>query len=126
MAVALVPIYEDKVKCKEEVDIVSMYDKPKRLEKMNDEDWRYFIERAYELEVDVELAEDIIMCESGGGAWAKNASSSAHGYFQIIDSTVLSTVRNDPQLNLEVGLRLLKDSGSGPWNASKSCWSGGT
>ena len=103
------------------VDIVDKYKKPDGL-RMSEEDWRYFIERGSELGVDIGLAEDIIMCESGGVATAKNVSSSAHGYFQIIDSTVLSTVRGDPQLNLEVGLRLLKDAGSRPWNSSRGCW----
>lgn len=97
------------------------YLKPAVLGLMPNEDWHFLIERAEALRVDTVLAEDIIACESGGNADAQNPYSSAHGYFQIINSTILETVRNNPQLNLEIGLLLLRD-GTEPWKSSSQCW----
>lgn len=125
LAIHPIGIYRvEKTECEsiENKNIISQYQKPPALGSMPDEDWRFLINRALELNVDPSLAEDIIVCESGGQPFIKNPYSSAHGYFQIIDSTALRAIRDMPELNLEIGLRLLKKDGTRHWEESKSCF----
>lgn len=76
----------------------------------------------------------IEQCESGGTN-AKNPSSSASGYYQIVDGTWAAygglefapTARQATKAEQEtVARRILAAAGTAPWNASKSCWSGKT
>lgn len=77
---------------------------------------------------DLLLLQTIISCESG---WrmVKNATSSAYGYFQIIDGTEKTTPQYaaglrkfDPYTNIDMGLFLYESRGTNPWNESKHCW----
>jgi hypothetical protein len=59
----------------------------------------------------------------------KNATSSAYGYFQIIDGTERTTPQYalgrrkfDPYTNIDMGLYLYETRGTNPWNESKGCW----
>lgn len=70
----------------------------------------------------------IASCESG---WrmVKNSSSSAFGYYQIIDGTEATTPQYkegerkfDPYTNIDMGLYLYSTRGTNPWNESKGCW----
>lgn len=80
-------------------------------------------------ERDAKLLDKIAQCESG---WkmVKNSTSSAFGYFQIIDSTERGTPqykqgerKSDPMTNIEMALYLYYDAGGqAHWNESKGCW----
>lgn len=72
----------------------------------------------------------IIECESGGDPRAQNPSSSASGLFQFIDSTWRglggSGSAKDASVDEQYRMaeKLYAQSGTSPWNASKSCWAG--
>lgn len=75
----------------------------------------------------------IIACESGGNPRAQNASSSASGLFQFIDSTwrayggtEFAARAKDATIaeQYAVAHRAFAREGYRPWNASKSCWAG--
>lgn len=77
---------------------------------------------------DFALLDAIIECESN---WrmVKNATSSAYGYFQIIDATERTTPQYkqgerkfDAYTNIDMGLYLYSRYGSSPWNESRKCW----
>lgn len=89
----------------------------------------YLRERAAELGYDATLLERIAYCES---RWrmVKNRTSSAYGYFQIIDGTERMTPqykagfrKTDPYANIEMALSLYGKQGTLPWLASRRCWS---
>ena len=69
-------------------------------------------------------------CESGHDYTARNPRSSASGAFQFIDSTWRAYGDSRwPRAYLAprdvqdaAALRLYRDSGTSPWNASRSCW----
>ncbi len=70
----------------------------------------------------------IATCES---QWrmVKNATSSAYGYFQILDSTERTTPQYkegqrkfDPYANVDMAIWLYEQYGTNPWNESKGCW----
>lgn len=76
----------------------------------------------------------IEQCESGGKN-VQNATSSASGHFQIIDSTWAAyggkefapTAQDATAAEQRiVAERILAAQGTAPWNASKSCWAGKT
>jgi hypothetical protein len=88
----------------------------------------YLAKECREPDCDLTLLNTIISCESG---WrmVKNSSSSAFGYFQIIDGTERTTPQYqagerkfDPYTNLDMGLFLYQSRGTNPWNESKHCW----
>lgn len=73
----------------------------------------------------------IIACESGGDPTAQNPTSSASGYFQIVDGTWKAnggTTAHAYQASVAeqtaVANRIYAVSGLVPWSASKSCWAG--
>lgn len=76
----------------------------------------------------------IEQCESGGHN-VKNATSSASGYYQIVNGTWAAygglayapTAQGATAAEQEtVARRILAAAGTAPWNASKSCWAGKT
>lgn len=88
----------------------------------------YFLQECVDAGYDCLLLNTIAGCESG---WrmVKNATSSAYGYFQIIDATERGTPQYaegrrkfDPYTNIDMGLYLYSRYGSSPWNESKGCW----
>ncbi|MFZ2681754.1 MAG: hypothetical protein WAZ14_01515 [Patescibacteria group bacterium] len=88
----------------------------------------YLAERCEEVGCDFVLLDTIIFCES---TWrmVKNSSSSAFGYFQIIDGTEKTTPQYaaglrkfDPYANIDMGIYLNSKRGTNPWNESKGCW----
>lgn len=89
-------------------------------------------EKAREYKVDPELAVRISKCESGLVITAKNKTSSASGLYQWLDSSFLHYAKiynlpldkkNDPDVQIELTMKVLKDGGISNWNESKSCWS---
>lgn len=77
----------------------------------------------------------LIRCESGGNPKAQNASSTASGLFQFLDSTWRSNGggkyakrAKDATVSqqYEIANLLLHRAGLAPWAASKRCWSGKT
>lgn len=72
----------------------------------------------------------IISCESGGNARIQNSSSTASGLFQFLDSTWqglgFSGRAKDASVAQQYAAaeKLYAQSGTSPWNASKSCWAG--
>ena len=88
----------------------------------------YLAEQCQAPDCDIVLLSTIIACESG---WrmVKNSSSSAYGYFQIIDGTERTTPQYhagerkfDPYSNIDMGLYLYETRGTNPWNSSRGCW----
>ncbi|MEK7183546.1 MAG: transglycosylase SLT domain-containing protein [Patescibacteria group bacterium] len=88
----------------------------------------YLAQNCHEPSCDLLLLQTIIFCES---SWrmVKNSSSSAYGFFQIIDGTERTTPQYalgrrkfDPYTNIDMGLHLYEKRGSSPWNESKGCW----
>ncbi len=92
----------------------------------------YIIYQAQKQQVSVSLALNIARCESRFSPDAKNPHSSASGIYQMIRGTWEKTTDDllwegdqdvfDPKLNIIAGIHLLKQAGSNPWLASKSCW----
>lgn len=89
---------------------------------------------ATEMGVDPTLAKAVAWCESGYKQGVKNAQgSSASGVFQIIKSTWQGSLKAmglppnldvfDAGSNILVGVWLMKEAGTRPWDASKHCWS---
>jgi soluble lytic murein transglycosylase-like protein len=82
--------------------------------------------------VNPELATAIIKSESNFNRYAKNASSSAEGYWQFLDSTYQMTMeamnlptttsKFDDEISLEAGFFLLKKDGVIHWKASEPIW----
>lgn len=74
----------------------------------------------------------IIACESGGNARVQNSSSTASGLFQFLDSTWRSVGGSGRAKDASVAEQyrraeiLYAQSGTTPWNASRSCWAGRT
>jgi GDP-D-mannose dehydratase len=80
------------------------------------------------LNCDFALLDAIITCESH---WqmVQNPSSSAYGYFQILDATEETTPQYargeskfNPYSNLDMGLYLYLHDGARHWNESRGCW----
>lgn len=89
----------------------------------------YLAQQCQAPDCDALLLSTIITCES---SWrmVKNSSSSAFGFFQIIDSTERTTPQYaegkrkfDPYTNIDMGIYLYATRGTNPWNESKGCWS---
>ena len=82
-----------------------------------------------------EFISRIINAESGWHINAKNKSSSASGLAQFIDGTFLSQcvnkyhlakdlrMKNDPRVQIDCIVRMIRDGGASHWNASKHIWS---
>lgn len=78
------------------------------------------------------LITEIIRCESGMNQGIKNKTSKASGYWQFLPSTWESTLKRmnlpanvdvfDGDMNLEVGVWLLKTDGVRHWDSSRTCW----
>ena len=88
----------------------------------------YLIEECEERGCDFALLDAIVTCES---KWimVQNRQSSAHGYFQILDSTERGTPqyeagrrKTNPYANIDMGVYLYERYGTSPWNESKACW----
>ena len=76
---------------------------------------------------DFELLNRIVICESGWKPAAQNASSSAGGLFQFLDSTwnrysSSSWEKYNPYDNIKAGVALYNKEGVSPWNESRNCW----
>ena len=89
----------------------------------------YLQEQCRERDCDFVLLDAIVTCES---KWimVQNSVSSAHGYFQILDSTERGTPqyqagrrKMNPYANIDMGIYLYERYGTSPWNESKACWS---
>lgn len=87
----------------------------------------------YELnEASTTEALNISRCESGFNKDIKNASSSAQGSFQFINSTWYKTMelmnlptttpKTDLHIGVEAGIFLYKKDGNRHWLESKPCW----
>ncbi len=81
-----------------------------------------------EIGCDFAVLDAIVTCES---KWimVQNSQSSAHGYFQILDSTERGTPmyqdgrrKTNPYTNVDMGIYLYERYGTSPWNESKPCW----
>jgi hypothetical protein len=73
----------------------------------------------------------IIQCESGGNPHAQNASSTASGLFQFLDTTWRglggSTAHAKDASVAEqyaIANKAYAQSGTAPWAASRACWGG--
>ena len=90
----------------------------------------FILESAPLFEQDPKLAWRIIWCESNGWSMATNASSTASGLFQFIESTWKLTPQGragknvlDPKSNLLAGLWLMSQpSGLNNWSETAGCW----
>ena len=95
------------------------------------EDWRPLVELFFD-EADVELAMEVMACESRGDRWAKNPLSTASGLFQHLASLWPPRAAAagyagadvfDPVANVAVAAWLVNDGGGWRhWNASRHCW----
>ncbi len=93
------------------------------------------VARASELNVDAKLAVEIARAESRFIPDAKNPKSTATGIFQFLDGTFKHYCieeyeltdsmadKNDPDIQIECALQMLKDGGVHHWNASRDSWS---
>lgn len=88
----------------------------------------YLLEQAKKRDLDYDLLYNIIDCESN---WrmVKNNTSSAFGFFQILDRTEKYTPQYkkglrkfDPFVNIDMGLYLYQKYGVSPWQESRACW----
>ncbi len=89
----------------------------------------YLREKCVEPDCDFWMMDKIAECESGW-TMVKNSSSSAYGFYQILDSTERTTPqwkegmsKYDPYANIEMGVFLFESRGWQPWYPSRSCWS---
>lgn len=76
----------------------------------------------------------IANAESGLNPNAKNASSTASGLYQFINSTFLRYCiqrynftdslddKNDPDIQIKCAITLLSEGGENHWNASRKYW----
>lgn len=75
--------------------------------------------------VDKDLSRAIAYCESQYDPIAKNASSTAEGVFQFIDSTFAKYCTGEKlnsKDNISCGVRLISERQTGHWNESVACW----
>lgn len=88
----------------------------------------YLREECTEPDCDFWLLDNIAECES---KWemVQNKTSSAFGFFQIIDGTEATTPqfkegqsKADPNSNIDMGIYLYQSRGWYPWNESRGCW----
>ena len=88
----------------------------------------YLAEMCLEKGCEFALLDSIVWCES---KWkmVSNGTSSAHGYFQILDGTEATTpqyaegkTKYDPYHNVEMGVFLWERDGVNPWRESEGCW----
>ncbi len=88
----------------------------------------YLRQRCEENRVDFAILDSIVYCESN---WrmVKNSSSTAYGYFQILDGTEQTTPmyaegrrKYDPYTNIDMGIFLYQRDGWYPWAESRHCW----
>lgn len=91
-------------------------------------------ERAIELKVNPTLAVEIARAESRFRPDAKNPKSTATGIYQFLDGTfktycikkyeLTDTMeeKNDPDIQIECALQMIKDGGVEHWDASKTVW----
>lgn len=83
---------------------------------------------AEEQGIDSVLALAIAEAESDLDPDAKNASSTASGVYQFIDSTFLENCspdlskKNDPDIQIECAVNIIADGGLKHWDDSKSEW----
>lgn len=80
------------------------------------------------------MASAIIISESGWKPGIKNKMSSASGLFQFLDSTFTTfciekysivnniALKNDPAVQLDCGVNMLREGLSSHWNESKKYW----
>src|SRR5207245_1571918 len=77
--------------------------------------------------------DSIAKCESGGNPHAQNASSSASGLYQFIDSSWAAyggkkygprAKDATPAQQTEIAQAAVARSGLTPWKASQHCWGG--
>lgn len=75
--------------------------------------------------------DSIAACESSGNPTAQNATSTASGLYQFLDSSWLAygggkyasrAMYATPAQQTEIAKHALAVSGTSPWNASRSCW----
>lgn len=90
--------------------------------------------RAQEIGYNPAKAVAIAKAESRFMPNAKNPKSTASGVFQFLDGTFKyfciekyelaesMAQKNDPDIQIECALRILKDGGEKHWDASKSVW----
>jgi hypothetical protein len=88
----------------------------------------YLKDQCEDHNLDFTLLDSIVFCESN---WrmVKNSSSTAFGYFQILDGTEATTPmyaeglrKFDPYANIDMGVYLYERDGWYPWATSKGCW----
>ena len=78
-----------------------------------------------EYNTDSTLPLNIAWCESNFNPSVKNASSTATGIFQFLESTWEENCVGDvldPIANIRCGVRLISSGGVGAWQESYSCW----
>lgn len=85
-----------------------------------------------------DLFNRIVIAESGWKPDIKNKKSSASGLFQFIDGTFKSqciekykftnsmSQKNDPYVQIDCAVQMIRDGGLSHWNASKHIWSKST
>lgn len=74
-----------------------------------------------------DMLNKVVWCESGWNPKAKNATSTAGGLFQFLDSTWNAYApplwdKFDPYDNIRAGVILYNERGLAPWLSSKKCW----
>jgi soluble lytic murein transglycosylase-like protein len=87
-------------------------------------------EEAQKEGVDQDLLVSIARCESGFHPSVHNATSTASGLYQFLDSTWASqsakygitTQKDDPYGQIELAVKMIRDGGLSHWKASQSCW----
>lgn len=87
---------------------------------------------ASSFQVNGRLALAIARCESSLDSYAKNTSSTAKGVYQFLDSSWVHyselkwhEIRNvlSAEDNIELGVWVLAQEGTQPWESSRTCWS---
>ncbi len=103
-------------------------DKNQRFAQASTTPKQYLWAQTQERNLPHDLLYEIIDCESN---WRmqKNNTSSAYGFFQILDRTESYTPqfqaglrKTDPFVNIDMGLYLYETYGSSPWLESRKCW----